>query len=567
MSPIALLDRLTRIFDSSLNPSVTLRLALVDIVKLLGATGGCVALINPETGMLGIEASVGFGAREKAVRLRLGEGIIGRAALHGSPARRGDASGDPRSVPLRRDTRSELAVPILREGMPRRADPAVAGVLAVESAERDAFDGADEERLVSLARRVSVLIHNAWLYDQARLKASRLDSLFQLGQSILQTDTLPGVLKRVAQGACRLMGARFGAVLMADAAGANLVWSAASDDRAALPRTKVPVDNSHIGAAVRRAKPVVVVDIRKTEPLPASIARRHRGLVSLLAVPLCAGGRAVGAVTVFMDQRHRFSDGEIQLLTSLASQAALVIQRGHLSEKLASTEEDLRQGERLSAVGLLAAEVAHEIRNPLTVIKMLAHSLSRGLEASDARREDFDVLGRKLDQMNRTVERVLGLARNSEPVFENQPIHPLIEDLALLTRHKMAQQRVKLVFRSHPSRPFASVDRAQMEQALLNIILNALHAMPRGGTLHIQTGIQRGRVWIEVRDSGSGMSDARRRKLFEPFLTTRRSGTGLGMAIVDKIVRAHHGAVQVRSRPGHGTHVRIILPAATETGP
>ncbi len=559
---LALLGRLTRIFHSSLDPAVTLRLALQDTVKLLRATSGSVALINPETGLLEIEASVGLSSRGRKLKLQVGEGVTGWVALQGAPARVADVGKDPRYVPVRRDIRSELAVPLERASTARNAGPEVVGVLNVDSIRPDAFTSEDEKLLVTLAGQVSSLIHNAWLYEQSRLHASRLDSLFKLGQSILAIDTLPELLQRVAQGACRLMRGRFCAILLLDSTGANLRWSATSDEpRRPLPTSVLSVDNSHIGSAVRRVKPVAVEDIQRTDPLPQSIAKRHRNLSSMLVVPLFTGEKALGALALYSDHAHRFSDGEIQLLTSLAGQASLVIQRCHLSEKLVSTEEELRQSERLSSIGLLAAEVAHEIRNPLTVIKMLTHSLERELPHPDPRRKDFEILGRKLEQMNRTVERVLSLARDSEPIFESLSLNSLVEDLVLLTRHKMSQQQVRLLLKLCKELPSALIDRALIEQALLNVILNALHAMPRGGALQLYTGISPSshRVWVEVRDSGCGMSTLQKEKLFQPFLTSRPSGTGLGMAIVDKIIQAHHGEIHVRSRPGHGTSVRITL--------
>jgi len=286
----------------------------------------------------------------------------------------------------------------------------------------------------------------------------------------------------------------------------------------------------------------------------------------MLALPLFTGERVLGVIALYTDRPHRFSNDEIQIMSALANQAALAIQRCHLSERLLSTEEELRQGERLSSIGLLAAEVAHEIRNPLTVVKMLTHNLVREMPRDDPRRRDLQVLGRKMDEMNHTVERVLGLARNSEPVFEDVALNSLVEDLVLLIRHKLAHQKVQLKLLLREALPEAHIDHAQIEQALLNLILNALHAMPEGGQLELRTGASSRRrtgpgLWIEVRDSGVGMTVLQRANLFRPFLTSRATGTGLGMAIVDRIVRAHDGQIQVRSRPNRGTTIRIQLPA------
>lgn len=560
---LGLLAGLARIFRSSLNPRVILRLALMETVRLLRATSGSVVLINPETHLLEIEASVGLGARGQRLKLHLGEGITGWVALHGVPLRLADVRLDARYVAARAGIRSELAIPLEQGG---EAGPGVFGVLNVDSVRAAAFSEADEKLMLALAGQVSALIQNAWLYERARQRTGHLDGLLQLGRSIMTSETSREVLQQVATGACRLLNGSFCDVLLLDAGGEHLKWAATSEKPRAEPdETRVSVDDSQIGMAVRLRKPVTVDDIRRTDPLPFAKLLRSRKLVSMLAAPLLAGDRALGAIALYTNFPHRFSNDEVQILSALASHTALALQRAHLSEKLVFTEEALRQSERLSAIGLLAAEVAHEIRNPLTVIKMLLHSLEREALPNDPRRKDFEVLSRKMEQMNRTVEGVLGLARSSEPVFEDQPLHSVVEDLVLLIRHKLDHQNIRLRLSLDRNLPGACIDRAQMEQALLNIVLNALHSMTEGGILELRTGISSGaspRLWIEVRDSGTGMSSLQQQKLFQPFLTSRAAGTGLGMAIVNKIVRAHGGEVTVRSRLNQGTAVRIWLPAA-----
>ena len=566
---LALLSRLARIFHSSLNPKIILRLVLVDTVRLLGATSGSVALINLETGQLEIEASVGLSARGRRLKLRIGEGITGWVAFHGEPARVTDVRQDPRYIPARRNIRSELAVPLERSKQShsgaRTEGAQVMGVLNIDSVRLSAFSGADEELLLTIAGQMSSLIQNAWLYEQARRRASQLDALLKLGQTIMSGETLPDVLHQVARGACRVMKAQFCAVLLLDGTGENLKWSATSGEPGTdLLEYSLPVNDSQIGMVVRRKKPATVYDIHKSDPLPFAMLNLHKKLVSLAGAPLLTGERVLGALALYTDRPHRFSNDEIQILSALANQAALAIQRCNLSERLISTEEELRQSERLSSIGLLAAEVAHEIRNPLTVIKMLTHNLEREMPKDDPRRKDFEVLGRKMEQMNHTVERVLGLARNSEPVFEKTSINSAVEDLMLLTRHKLAHQKVQLKLVLQDDLPDALIDRAQIEQALLNIILNSLHAMPRGGNLELRTGMSLRRrnsagLWVEVRDSGAGMTITQKQNLFQPFLTSRAAGTGLGMAIVDKIIKSHGGEVKVRSRFNRGTAIRIYL--------
>jgi len=232
-------------------------------------------------------------------------------------------------------------------------------------------------------------------------------------------------------------------------------------------------------------------------------------------------------------------------------------------------EEQLRQNETLSAVGLLAAEVAHEIRNPLTVMKMLYHSLDLKFPRGDPRTEDAKIMGQKMDHLNRIVEQILDFTRVNEPVLTEVNLNQLIDDLGLLTRHKLVQQGIRLVRDLQPNLPLVTADATQLEQAFLNLTLNAVDAMPRGGRLTISTRAQKPRaggvlakqVVIEFIDTGGGMSEEQRKRAFSSMLkSTKRKGTGLGLAIVRRVVEAHRGKVEIKSRPGKGTLISIILP-------
>jgi signal transduction histidine kinase len=566
-----LINRLTKIFHSSLNPKIILKLTLLDTIQLLNATSGSVVLINPETGCLEIEASAGLSAKGRKLQLRMGEGVTGWVAFHGKPARIGNVKNDSRYVAARKNIRSELAVPIERrhpKSSPRE-EKQIIGVLNVDSTEHEAFTQADENLLCTVASQISSLIQNAWLYQQAQQRAKQLDALLKLGQSFIGTETLDELLEKIARGSSEVMNSSLCSVMLLDSKGEYLNWSASSTRfLISMNDYAMPVDNSQLGMVVRRKKPVMVPEIQKADPFPFTTMPQLQKLVSLLGVPLLRGDTVLGVLAIFTNRLHLFSNDDIQIASALANQAALAIQKSFLSDKLISTEELVRQSERLSAIGLLAAEVAHEIRNPLTVIKMLTYNLEKDIPENDPRRKDFQVLSRKMDQMNRTVERVLGLARNSEPVFEPIPLNSVVEDLVLLIRHKLSQQSIQLKLSLGQNLAAARVDRAQIEQALLNLVLNAIHAMPQGGMLELKTGrtdgknIDEARLWIEIKDSGIGMTDQLKETLFQPFLTTRVSGTGLGMAIVSKIIDAHGGEIRIRSQENRGTSVRIFLQIA-----
>jgi len=342
--------------------------------------------------------------------------------------------------------------------------------------------------------------------------------------------------------------------------------------RAYLKKPRLAVGESLLGMVVRRKKPTQVEDVQTSARYAHADVARREGLVSLLSVPLLFGGEAIGALSVYTGARHVFSNEEVRILSALAELSAIAIEKARLYERIVDVEEQLRENEQLSALGLLAAEVAHEIRNPLTVMKMLYHSLDLQFPAEDPRARDAAIMGQQISHLNRIVEQVLDLARRTEPKPAFVDVNKLIDDLGLLTRHKLRAQRIELIHRLAPGLPLLMADPVQLEQAFLNLMLNAAQAMPEGGRLTLTTRTLAPRrngkpthVVVEVKDTGIGMTEEQCRRAFTSLLsTTRPQGTGLGLAIVRRVVETHRGEVTVKSHPGRGTTMTVTLPVANE---
>jgi signal transduction histidine kinase len=177
-------------------------------------------------------------------------------------------------------------------------------------------------------------------------------------------------------------------------------------------------------------------------------------------------------------------------------------------------------------------------------------------------------MGEKMDLLNRIVEQILDFARSTEPKLSLVNVNELLDDLSLLTRHKLKNQNIQLVRHLDAELPPVMADATQLEQAFLNLILNAVQAMPQGGRLTLTTrpvvgtaGSKPAQVAIDFKDTGEGMSEAQRKRAFTSLLnSTKSQGTGLGLAIVSRVVETHRGQVKIKSRPGHGTTMSIILP-------
>ncbi|MCW5551820.1 MAG: GAF domain-containing protein [Verrucomicrobiae bacterium] len=562
---LKLLYQVGSVLHSTLDPEVALALIVREAVRIMDASSGSVVLINPTNGFLEIHASQGLPANAAGLKLRVGEGVTGWVARTGKPARVGDVTRDSRYIMLRPEVRSELAVPL-------EVNEEVRGVLNVDADRVNAFSPDDQELLEALAAQAARVIQNTWLYEQVRLKARLLESLASVSRTINSTLNLDEALNVITREACVLMQARMGSLMLLDQTGKWLDLRASfGAGQAYLQKPRLSVEESLVGAVVRRRKPIHEENVQVSGRYQNVEVARREGLVSLLSVPLLFGGEAIGALSVYTARPYRYSNDEIHILSAFAELSAIAIEKARLYERVVDTEELLRQNEKLSALGLLAAEVAHEIRNPLTVMKMLYHSLDLNFPTGDPRAEDARVMGEKIEHLNQIVERILDFARTTEPTLARVDLNTLIEELGLLVRHKLANQGVQWVRTLEPGLPPVMGDAPQLEQAFLNLILNAAEAMPDGGILTVTSRSLRvprhaahpTHVSLEIRDTGGGMSEDQRGRAFRSVLqTTKAKGTGLGLAIVGRIVETHGGRIRLRSQPGRGTGVRVIFPVA-----
>jgi len=553
-------EQLQRLYDVSraihatLEPAEALQLIVREAVMLVGATSGSLALVNPTTGLLEIEASEGLPEDADLLSLRPNEGITGWVAHHGEPLRIGDVSTDERYISARTEVRSELAVPLFIEDTVR-------AVLNVDAESVDAFSETDQQLLEELARHATQVIVNTWQYEQHRQRAELLRSLVSVGQTINRNLHVDEVLESVTREAAGLDRVKMCSLQLLDPSGEWLEvraqFGAGTDYQ---QRPPLSVVESLMGAVVRRRKPMQVLNVQTSAQYQHPETARREGLVSLLCAPLVFGSQNLGTLSVYTEAPHVFSNEEVRTLSALAELSAVAIEKARLYERTVDVEEQLRRNEQLSALGLLAAEVAHEIRNPLTVMKMLYHSMELNFAEGDPRAEDARVLGEKMNHLDRIVDNIVKFARNAEPQMGPVDLPGLLDDLALLTRHKLQHQQIHLVREDAPDLPPVKGDATQLSQAFLNLILNASEAMQQGGTLQIATRVTEQGVAVTFADSGSGMTEEQRERAFTGMLsTTKEKGVGLGLAIVAKVAEAHGGRVEVQSAPGEGTCIQFRL--------
>jgi two-component system NtrC family sensor kinase len=232
------------------------------------------------------------------------------------------------------------------------------------------------------------------------------------------------------------------------------------------------------------------------------------------------------------------------------------------AEEMKKINAQLFRSEKLASIGKLAAAVAHDINNPLTGILTNSSLLLEDLASDDPRREDVEVMVKETIRCREIVKRLLDFARQTKPQKQLADINALIENIILLVRNQTSFRNIVIEKRLSDSVPNVSVDPDQIQQVFMNIILNGAEAMAKGGTLTIESKLSdNGRtIVISFADTGPGIPESCREKIFDPFYTTKEHGTGLGLSISYGIVEQHGGTMNVESIVGQGSTFTIQLP-------
>lgn len=276
------------------------------------------------------------------------------------------------------------------------------------------------------------------------------------------------------------------------------------------------------------------------------------------------------------EQSVRFATAPLGGRNGTASGALLVVQDTSAIRKL---EEQIRRSDRLASIGTLAAGMAHEIKNPLVCLKTFVQLLPSHYEDPDFRQTFVPLLGNEVERINAIVSQLLNFSRPVKPTLVPLSLQSTLDDAWQLIAQQIKSRGLSFVRDYHAKNDRLLGDKGLLSQVFLNLFLNGMDAMDRGGTLTISTntvcvplqswqqGQQQDREWIEVRvrDTGCGISPADRQRIFDPFFTRKANGTGLGLSVTHGIIAEHQGMIDVESEPGAGTCFRILLPLLTSS--
>jgi signal transduction histidine kinase len=498
----------------------------------------------------------------------------------------------------------------------------VTGVITLYSAEHgQSFNDDDLQFLTTIASGAAVAVENAALFEReerlasdARIRAQEFSILYDVGTAMSATLNLDRLL-RIILTAATMGGTGLGfnrAILLLTNERTNILqgmmgvgptsWDEANQawtevawkhkslmewiQTGELFASKDTAFNA-IARSIRvRLEPgdsilaQTVLDKRAFNIIDAAADPRVRKDVlemlkvnSFATVPLVAKGRAIGAILVDNLFTNRpITDHDIRFLTMFAHQAALAIDNAVIHSNMEAMNRDIRiiheqlaQSEKMAALGTMMAEITHEIRNPLVSIGGFTRRLARKVTDPDAKKY-IDIILSEVGRLERIIHDNLEYIKNVAPKFSRTPLNSVIEEVLLVYEDELRQRGIAIERELSPDAPSLDMDPQQMKQAVVNLVVNAMEAMEKGGTLTARTGPVAGsrEAIMEIGDTGPGISPESMHNLFNPYYTTKVRGTGLGLAITHRIVKAHKGNIVFRNKETGGAVFAIRLPLPRE---
>ena len=407
---------------------------------------------------------------------------------------------------------------------------------------------------------VPALQHGIETQVQRVLFAERWDSrrrLRELARAIVHELEEPQLLCRLGETLADILALDACAVFARDEQTRRLRLAYPPDGHASL-------DDALAAALEPYGAPLLVDELESRSPAAAAALRAREWAVVL---PLRANDRLGGLVLLGENRDLRLVSAEdLALLDTVAAAAGVALANARLSEELRRSEVVLQRATRLSSLGVLAAGIAHEIRNPLVAVKTFLDLLPQRAHDADFVRSFRELSLSELRRVTDLIADLLALGKSSRAERGAVELAPALEPVIRLMDSSARKRQVVLAARLDDTLPPVWADADQLKQIALNLILNAIEASPPESTVTVEAvAAPNGGACLVVRDQGCGIPPEQLDGIFEPFFTTKESGTGLGLALVHQMVVEHGGEITVDSVPGHGTCFRVRLPAASVT--
>jgi signal transduction histidine kinase len=464
-------------------------------------------------------------------------------------------------------------------GFPLKRADRVFGVFTLTYLAAHSFNEDELLLLNLLADEAAVAVENARLYTDAQRRLKGMSALVDMAQQVTGNLKVESVMQTTVQIIQGLLGARASTIALLSPDKEELVIEAAAGINPKwVHQARMKLGEGVSGRAVSERRPVYIRDTRK-QP---DFLFFDKVLRSLLAVPLISRDRVIGTITVDSDRVNAFSQSDIQLMTIAAAQVSVAIANARLYEeaedraaKLAVAYRELQESDRLKDE--LVQNVSHELRTPLTFVKGYVDLLldgEMGLINPD-QQHALQIVGDKTAEITRLIDDIMSLQRieSTNLMLETFSMVNLVEEAISCHRLTADNHGIFLLW-DGPGQPvFVTADRGRLNQVFDNLIGNAMKFSPNGGTVQVNLTEEDGYVRVAIADQGIGVPSDKLDRIFERFYQVdgsarrRFGGTGIGLAIVKRIIDAHQGRIWVESEVNKGSTFYFTLPKAPQATP
>ena len=449
--------------------------------------------------------------------------------------------------------------------------------LALEAVAKGAQDylvkGEVDSRL--LVRTVRYAIERKRAEEILKRRSEALAALNNAGQALTSTLDLDMVLMQAMSEARAMLSAEAASVLLHDPTTNELVF-AASDGPGSqdLLGERMPAEAGIAGWTLREAQPMLIKDAQEDPRFYADIDTTT-GMTthSLLAVPLKYKDKVIGVIEAVNRSDRHFDEHDLEILSILAGSAAIAIENARLYEAereqrilVEQSHAQLVQSEKLAATGRLAASLAHEINNPLQAIHTSLQLMINFDVEPEEQQEYIRMADEEVKRLIDIATSVMDFARPSRPQLEATFVDQVIERTLALANKYLQHRHIAVKQDLAPGLPPVMAVPGELRQVLLNLVLNAVEAMPGGGTLTVTSFLTNdGQQAVSISDTGRGIPPEHLDRIFEPFFSTKESGTGLGLSVSYNVIQAHGGEITVQSQIDSGSTFTVLLPSTTDS--
>ncbi|OGL43366.1 MAG: hypothetical protein A2042_04335 [Candidatus Schekmanbacteria bacterium GWA2_38_11] len=295
-----------------------------------------------------------------------------------------------------------------------------------------------------------------------------------------------------------------------------------------------------------------------------TIIKKMNSIEASVCIPLIMKDRLIGVIALGRKESgDMYTDKDLDLLMTLANQGSVAIENAKIYDNLKKSKINMRRADRLASLGTLTAGLAHEIRNPLVSIKTFLQLLPERFDDEEFRTYFLNLTVDEVERICRLLNELLDFAKPTDPNFNAEDINEVIEKIVLLIENQAKKKNIVTHKNYCQDLPKIMIDKEQIKQVLLNIILNAVQATSANGEIFIETRRFNGSdefVQVEIRDTGEGIPEKDIENIFTPFFTTKHGGSGLGLSISHRIIQEHRGSINVISQVGKGSSFFINLP-------